>query len=293
MLKYKVICPIINFQIPNVLIGNTKLSEEELMNFFKEREKDLVEGIDLFDGVIMRRISKEDLEDLKNTPISLPPYTQVSPNMFILEKSMSVEGEHKFQLDKIMRNIVLALRVLKGGYVSGPYVFYIVVSENGGLNSWSWDEAQPLGPWEFKYVLNFDEIPALKKILEKIQSIDFAKRKNLHLVFRRFQRAYEERDVENQLIDFMIAFEALFLRGEKVMRPTGHTVAIACSTLLGKNEEEREEIRSFLTKAYSIRNCIVHGAEYKRPYIKKEYGMFEFVSKIEDYLRESIKKLLD
>lgn len=269
------------------------MTKEEVRNFFKEREKVLVEGIVLFDGVKIRRISKEDLKDLKNTPISLPPYTQVSPNMFVLEKHITVEGDHKFQPDELIRNVVLALRLFKKGYVSGSYVFYIVVSKYGGLNSWSWDEAQPLGPWEVRYSLDLDKIPGLKRILKKIQRIDFAKRKSLHLACRRFQRAYEERDVENQLIDLMIAFEALFLRGEKAMRSTGQIVAIACSTLLGRNDEEREEIRSFLTKAYSIRNCIVHGAEYQKPYIKKEYYMDEFVSKIEDYLRESIKKLLD
>jgi len=64
--------------------------------------------------------------------------------------------------------------------------------------------------------------------------------------------------------------------------------AIACSILLGRNEKEREEIRKSLTKAYSMRNSIVHGAEYK-----KESDMLEFVAQIEEYLRGSIKKLLD
>jgi len=262
------------------------------MSFFKEREKVLVEGIDLLDGVKIRRISKKDLEDLKNTPISLPPYTQVSPSMFVLEKSMTVERDHEFQPDKIMRNVVLALRLVKGGYVSGSYVFYILLSEKRQLFAWSREE-EPRPSDPFIYVLSFDEIPTVKKTLEKIQGIDFTKRKSLRLAFKRFQRAYEEEDVEDRLIDLMIAFEALFLRGEKAMRPAGRIVAIACSILLGKNDEEREEIRRLLTKAYSIRNCIVHGAEYKKPYLKSEYGLLEFVPKIEDYLRASIKKLLE
>jgi hypothetical protein len=62
---------------------------------------------------------------------------------------------------------------------------------------------------------------------------------------------------------------------------------------LGKNEEQREEIGSFLTAAYRIRNSVVHGSEYAEPKVKKEYGMHEFVSRIEDYLRESLKKFLD
>jgi hypothetical protein len=70
-------------------------------------------------------------------------------------------------------------------------------------------------------------------------------------------------------------------------------IAVACSVLLGKNEEERDTVRRFLREAYSIRNCIVHGSDYPKPKIDKEYEMSEFVPKIEDYLRDSIKKLLN
>jgi len=275
-----------------VLIGHTEMSNEQVTNFFKERERQLVEGIDLFDGVKIRRLSKEDLDDFKTNP-TLPPYIMTLPVNFVLEKYITVENEHDFQLDPIMRNVVLALRLLKKSYVSGSSVFYVLVSEKRLLNSWSCEEEPRHEFWGFKYALNFDGIPALKEMLEKIQSIDFAKRKSLHLACKRFQRAYEESDVEDQLIDMMIAFEALFLKGEKAVSPAGQIVATACSILLGKNDEEREEIRRFLTKAYSVRNCIVHGSEYQKPIINKEYDIPEFVSKIEDYLRESIKKLLD
>jgi len=280
------------FQLQNMLIGHRELSEEEIMKLLKKREKQLTEGIDLVDGVKIRRISKEDLEDINTLFFyRLHPYKEFSPHMFVLEKYITVEKEHKLEAHQIMRNVVLALRLLKGGYVSGGYVFYILLSEKRRLESWSWEE-EPRRPGGFVYSLNFGEIPSLKKILVKIQGIDFAKRKSLHLACKRFQRACQEDDFEDQLIDFMIAFEALFLKGEKAVS-IGQILAIACSTLLGKNYQEREEIRRFLTKAYSIRNHTVHGAEYEKPYIKKEYEMFEFVPKIEDYLRESINKLLD
>lgn len=52
------------FQLQNMLIGHRELSKEEIMKLLKKREKQLTEGIDLVDGVKIRRISKEDLEDL-------------------------------------------------------------------------------------------------------------------------------------------------------------------------------------------------------------------------------------
>jgi len=258
------------------------------MNLLKKREKQLVEGIDLFNGVKARRTSKEDFEDFKATPMFLALSKKIPLGMFVLEKYITIEKEHEFDIDQIMRNIVLALRLLKKGYVYGSLVVYILVSEKRLLTSSSIDEQQRQELLGYRYTLNFDEIPTLKKLIKKIQKINFSKRKSLHLACKRFQRAYEKGDAEDQLIDFMIAFEALFLKGEKAMSPAGQIIAIACSTLLGRNDEEREEIRSFMNKAHTIRNYIVHGAEYK-----KKFEIFDFVPKIEGYLRESIKKLLD
>ena len=276
------------------MIGRGELTQEEKMSLFLEREKEMVVGIDLYDGLKIRRISKEDLEDLNSSFLSTPSHIKLPSVKFVLEKSITVKGEYDFQLDQIMRIAVLALRLLKDGYVSGNLVFQILVSEKRQLESSSWEEeGQRPEYFGFNYALNFDEIPALKNLLEKLQGIDFNKRKDLHLACKRFQRAYEEANFEDQLVDHMIAFEALFLKGEKAKSPTGEIIAVACSILLGKNEEEREETRQFLTEAYSIRNQIVHGSEYRKARVDKEYEMSEFVSKIEDYLRESIKKLLD
>ena len=294
MKRYKVICPLINFQIPwGMLIGSHEMTAEESKQRFKERREKVAAGIDLTDGVKIRLISKEDLEDLKRA-YDLFRFRDlrefISPNIFVLEKFITAEERPDFEPDKFLRNIVLALRLLKGGYVYGSYVFYIQLNEKRELVSLYREQPlvseAPMG-W-MKYVLDFEEIPYLKKLLKKVQRVDFSERKGLRLACKRFERAYEETDADDQLIDLMIAFEALFLKGEKAALRRGHTIAVACSVLLGKNELEREAVRNSLTKAYSIRNSIVHGAEYK-----KEDDIHEFVAQIEEYLRRSIKKLLD
>ena len=265
------------------------MTDEEKKKLFMERREKVVKGISLVDRVKMRLVSTEEIEDLSKARFAS---ARVSRNTFVLVKHITAQNSHEFRPDKIMRNIVLGLRLLKGSYVSGSYIFYILLAKKKRLFSaieYSWDETQPLGPWESKYVLNFDEIPTLKRLVKEIQRVNFTKRKSLRLACKRFQRTYEKGDAEDQLIDMMIAFEALFLKGEKAVTSASQVIAVACSALLGKSDEEREEIKSFLIRAYSIRNHIVHGAEYKKPSIE----MSEFVSKIEDYLRESIKKLLD
>ena len=265
------------------------------MNLLRDREKELVEGIELFDGVRIRCISKEDLEDLRNSIFPLPSDKVISPSMFVLAKPIVTEDGHDFQLDRTMRNIILAMRLLKKGSVSGNCIFYILVSEkrkkfvsvelscDGGYRS--------LELWSFsKWVLYFDEIPDLRKKVSQVQSINFAEKKRLSLACKRFQRAYEEGDYEDQLIDFMIAFEALFVRKDVKGAFIKEKIAIGCSDLLGKTDKEKEYIRSFLSKAYSLRNLIVHAAEYK---VKDEYEIPRVVSETEDFLREALNKLID
>jgi hypothetical protein len=294
-----VICPLYNFQVQNVLYGPQKLTREETINLLAERQKQLVEGIDIFEEIKVRRISKEEIEGLRSSFFSLPPDTAITANMFVLEKTVTAEDGHDYQADAAMRNIVLAMRLLKGGYVSGTSVFYIPVAEKDknplevSPIEWSWEQGRKLESRGFRYSLSFDEVVDLKKLVGKIQSVDFAKRRSLNLACKRFQRAYEEVDFEDQLIDFIIAFEALFLKGEKAKSSQGETIAVACSVMLGKNDEERDQVKRYLREAYSIRNCIVHGSDYRKPKIDKEYEMSEFVPKIEDYLRESMKELLD
>lgn len=267
------------------------------MELLKKRENEMTEGIELFDGMKIRRVSKEDIEDFKTNPILYPSLKSFSSAMFVLEKYITSDDENFSNIHHTMLNGVLSLRLLKKGDVWGNSMFYILLSEKRELNSSSWEEEHIPEIYGSSYVLGFDEIPVLRKILENVQGTGFAKRRDLHLACKRFQRAYGETDAEDKLIDLMIAFEALFLRGEKAGTSSGQIVAIACSTLLGKSDEEREEIRRFLAKAYSIRNCIVHGSEYEELVVykdkEKEYDLDGFVYKIEEYLRESIKKLLD
>jgi hypothetical protein len=63
-----------------------------------------------------------------------------------------------------------------------------------------------------------------------------------------------------------------------------------------ENEREREDIRNTLVEAYKIRNCVVHGSEYNR-IVQDGENHFDvlpdLVSKVEDHLRQSIRKLLE
>ena len=275
-------------------MGHPKMSDQEAKDFFVNLGKQLAEGIDIFDGFRIRRISEEDIQDFQNYLFTLP-IPSISGRSFVIEKHITDEDKLYPDIHKTMLNIVLALRLLKKGSVRGNAVFNILLSDKRSIQLISWEEESAPQTISSMYVLSLDEIPELKRLSKSIQKIDFAKNKSLHLACKRFQKAYGESDDEDKLIDFMIAFEALFLKGEKTGSSSGQVIAVACSVLLGKNNEERQDILDFMNKAYSLRNHLVHGSECKESIdiCTAQYSLREFVGKLEEYLRDSVKKFLN
>ncbi len=96
---------------------------------------------------------------------------------------------------------------------------------------------------------------------------------------RRFNYSYGRANPEDKLIDLMIAFEALFLKGENGGNAQGAIIAVACSALIGKNEKNRKEIREKIKKAYHTRNEIVHGCEqYSKGQVKQTTSLLPLTS---------------
>jgi len=266
-----------------------------------ERFKELVEGIELYDGVKLRPLSQEDIADLMTSP-HLVLGSMRALETFVLEKCVDYEDPDYQKIHQIFDDGVLAMRLLKGGKVRSGPLFFIKVSGQRHLSMKSESQELTSESDRFHYELSLDEIPLLKRISEKIHGTDFSKLKSLRVACTRLERAVLERNAEDKLIDLAIGFEALFPEDERTelqsapfRMPTGFIIASLCSSLLGRSGEEKEEIRYFIENAYRIRNLIVHGLEFKEPihYRENSYLLSTFVSKIEDYLRRSIKKSLE
>ena len=291
--KCKVICPLLDFQISVSLKEPFERGREEKNDYFKKSGEQLVEGIELVDGVRIRCISKEDVGDIKRHLSLWSNMMDLSSVRFVLAKN-DVENR-EFQTTKVMHRIVLGMRLFKSGYVSGNFVFYIPRSEEGPAVDWSREEGQKRERYGLGYTLNFDEISALKNLLEQLFRFDFEEDRRLDLAFKRFGRAYEEDDSEDQLIDLVIALEALFTK--KKTKKIGKKIAQECSALLGKDDQERNAIYGHLVEAYGIRNSIVHGSEYSKSESSEQMEAdFDFMENIvhdmEGFVRDSIKAIV-
>lgn len=64
MNQYKVICPLINFGILNI-VRPKELNDKENTKLLQAQERELAEGINLFDEITVRRISNQDLLTLE------------------------------------------------------------------------------------------------------------------------------------------------------------------------------------------------------------------------------------
>lgn len=106
---------------------------------------------------------------------------------------------------------------------------------------------------------------------------------NAEIALERFHSSYHD-DIEDRIIDQMIAFESLFLSDSQELT---YKLSLRVAFLLGKTAPKRDKIVKDMKKAYNYRSRIVHG---DNPPSRDELGVI--VPKTEEYLRQSIRRFL-
>jgi hypothetical protein len=255
---------------------------------------DLNKGIEIGQNVLLRLSSKKDGEQLKS--FSDPIGTQFRLNDYVLESNFETEDslipliQTAQRADDNINCVINALRLLKAGHVEANA--RIISTIRGSKMHAAPYRMSSLAREDSKEIfgLRTNEIIQVKVLTEKFSSIDFLKRGRLRIAFDRFERSYYEPFLEDQLIDYMIAFEALFI--DKKIREQSAVIPIAAAMLLGANEEERQEITETMDQAYNIRNCIVHGSDYEQRLDSNKMNMKKLAEMVENILRNSIKRLI-
>ena len=254
--------------------------------------------------VSIRRFTRRDFENIKEWcrgPLSefLVGLDQVK---FVIEFSNLPETDD-LMVEKIIQNFILATRIHKAVPITCKFFWSIEDSKIKSLGGFDGGFYQnggfPKPPAvTSKAISHFqlfvEDIDVITQLFEKIQNVDFAKRRSFQIACERFTGPFEESNDDEILIDYCIAFEALFFKGERSPQNAGQYIGLGCSMLLGKNDQERDEIHKFIMKAYEIRNKIVHGSEFNTSIKMKsgEYELNKFVLQIQDYLKESLKSLM-
>lgn len=189
-------------------------------------------------------------------------------------------------------SIVSALRLLKRGAVG-----YGVIHAKPKCYASSFAGFSQLAPTGYRfgglaYNLQGNDVTEFTKLL-KLSESGRKKHKFLDLAMRRLNYAYERRYVEDKLVDYMIGFEALYLKEEE-RSELSYKLSLRTAVLLG-GENERKTLFKFMKDAYDLRSKIVHGStrEIFKEGRYKGVPLNEFVEMTGERLRQSIRKFLD
>lgn len=274
-------CPLFNFQISEV---EDEGDDTKAIRVHVVKElNSFTEGFEFIDNIKIRRIKDQELEKM-NVKHEIDRYVAGAFHNTIYEGLFVLEfpRDPKEKLVPFVENVLLALRLYKEGDVFCKLIWSENRLSSTILNP-TYEMPNPLH--QSIYSLKMKEIEKIREIFNMITKTDFDRRRYLGIACDRFNRSYGKSMPDEKIIDFMIAFEALFLREEKATNQ-GQIIGVGGSMLLGKNDLERKEIYDFLVKSYKLRNKIVHGSAITYS------GIDETISELKGYLRKSITTLL-
>lgn len=268
-----------------------------------------VKRIELEKGLSIQRISLNEREELFSRYSNLwsDVKNKLLENEYWLineyvpkEKAMrGINGYAQFIEDEFLK----FLRIFKNGTIgihhnrSESKYWNPEFSWYNGLSSKSFTHIVGNG----NYIIEKDEIRQFIDLWTKYREIDFSRDGALNIAIKRFNDSFTRRDVEDRIIDLMIAFEALFLKEDEKMELT-FKLALRTAIFLKNKDVEGDNLFNFMKVAYNTRSNIIHGVKTKdKIKVKKsinvgeydEFTLHEFLNKLEDVFRKSLLKYIE
>jgi len=133
------------------------------------------------------------------------------------------------------------------------------------------------------YVLNESDLPCLVQILNGLNS-DIPDK--VPLAINRVNSAAERQTPEDQIIDLIIALEALY--GGSDSEAIGYKIRLRAATYLSDSPEGRLEMFKLLKQAYDERSKVVHGCT--RP--KRNGARTNLVDRLLECVQQTIRRRL-
>lgn len=251
---------------------------------------------------IIRAIKDSEKEHIVSDRYGLGMFEHHNTNHVIeyrfSEKKYIDEGDEvdyskrKRQKDphKEVTKLISALRLFKPGYFQ-----YAIGITNNALNvpflGSVITQILRVSGYGGNYTLEQSEIGKFQEFWKNLSGKNFLNFKPNGIAVRRFSSAVEKFDKEDQVIDFLIGFEALFFKQGETAEQT-HKISVRVARLLKSDFEERKKMFKEMKDIYKIRSEIVHGDE-------PSFGgsnfnnLHEVTERAKDLLRESIKIFLD
>ncbi|HEY8777318.1 MAG TPA: hypothetical protein VIM33_12680 [Gaiellaceae bacterium] len=115
---------------------------------------------------------------------------------------------------------------------------------------------------------------------------------------RRFNFAAERGLPDDEIVDLMIAAEALFLKeiDERYRGELSYRLGLRAASLLGRTLDERLRLFKFMRRAYDARSVVVHGGVHSGDDLMRLDGspatVHEFADDLEGIVREALQRAI-
>lgn len=163
----------------------------------------------------------------------------------------------------LFNDVLTSLRLLKDGMIEhGMILNYIDGDPSGLIGVWGKSDffgfKSPIIEAVRPYEINKGELDTLKSIFTKVRE---CKNERIRIALNRLNRIYGREIELDQLIDTIIAFEALYLKGVQV--ELQFRLAARAAHYLGKNSaaETKQKIFDCFKCGYKLRSKILHGVK--------------------------------
>ncbi|MCZ6863627.1 MAG: HEPN domain-containing protein [Alphaproteobacteria bacterium] len=196
----------------------------------------------------------------------------------------------------IVDDVLTALRLFKQGDVQ-------CAGEVSGVKAWllSAGHSYRIRAWRPLIFSNYElrdvEVEELQKMWSDLTAGTLDKRAILVMALRRFNMAFERRQLDDRIVDLMIAAESLFLhdvgapgeRGELRFR-----LALRAAKFVESPQYDPRQVFSLMRKAYDVRSQVVHGGSINNTGLPDNPGatLGELVAALEDAMRLGLRKAL-
>lgn len=272
-----------------VIIPNLEIGTEELI---------------LDDDLKIKNLSEKEFAELVSAlsfPFAGAPPMFLSPKNLALERifesrknaEVVINSPTKEQNEEtriLLSNVIIALRLFKKGGIGYDAIFGQNLSdwEGGGFRI----SSSLYLPHFFgaMYKLRKSEENEFIEFWHFLKSVNHKTLdKNLRRAMNRFNSAYERKDPEDRLIDYVIALTSLFSRKDEAGLGR-YRLSLRVALLLGKNTSERKKIQQEVLEIYDKRSDVVHGREIRKFHNFKD--LKDLTDNAEEYVRRSIRALL-
>jgi len=262
-----------------------------------------IKDMDLGDGLKIRSITDEELQELWRrsrfgviSRLDIPFFKHTLELEYTISKNSSIWWTHQEKAKECLNDLITALRLFKRGGVSFNTYRLYPKGWASRTNSVFWESHMGLSRTSYgggHYVLGGEpEIEQFQEFWRTFREIDFQSNPFLKMAISRFNFAYEKKNPEDKLVDYMISFESLFM---KETQELSHRLSARISRFIKDDYDERKKLYLDFKKIYGIRSKIVHGESISPKSLKqvKVESIHGLIQKTDELLRESIKEFID